>query len=65
MAQKAVSPGPRPKTGRLPFFELLNLVQALEEKQIGDLRDDVYRVGDAARPESVPDTINSIFGCRQ
>ncbi len=41
----------------LAFLQLLHLVEALEEEQIGDLLDDVHGVGDAARPERVPDTI--------
>ena len=49
-----------PEAGGLALFEFLNLVQALEEEQIGDLFDDFDRVGDAAGPEGVPDAVNLI-----
>jgi hypothetical protein len=39
----------------------VQIVQALEKKQVGDLLDDFEGVGDAAGPESIPDAVNLIM----
>ena len=58
VALREDAPRHRPsEAGCLAFLQLLHLVKALEEEQIRDLLDNVYGVGDAARPEGVPDTI--------
>jgi hypothetical protein len=44
----------------LVFFEGVEVVEALDEQQVGDLLDDRERVGDATRPESVPDLVHLI-----
>jgi len=44
--------------GRLALFDLLHLVEPLDEDQIGDLLDNLEGIGEPARPEIVPDTIN-------
>jgi len=36
----------------------LQVVQALDEQQVGDLLDDLERVGDATGPEGVPDAVD-------
>jgi hypothetical protein len=49
----------------------VQFVEALEEQQVGDLLDDFEGIGDAARPESVPEGVNFTadfagehWGCR-
>ncbi len=44
----------------LALLKLLQFVQAPEKKQIGDLFNDLNRVGDAARPEGVPDAVDLV-----
>jgi hypothetical protein len=52
--------------GTLTLFQFLHLVQPLEKEQVGDLFDDFDRIGNAPRPESVPDAVNLIayFACK-
>lgn len=45
----------------LVFLEGVELVQALDEKQVGELLDDGERIGDAAGPEGVPDAVDFGF----
>lgn len=47
--------------GGLVFFQGVEVVQAAQEEQVGDLLDDFDRVGDAARPEGVPDLVDFAF----
>jgi hypothetical protein len=42
------------------FFEELEVVEAAEEEEVGDLLDDFERVGDAAGPEGVPDAVDLV-----
>ena len=42
------------------FFERLQLVKPLDEKQIGDLLDDFQRIGNPAGPEGIPDLIDLV-----
>jgi hypothetical protein len=44
----------------LQFLGDLQFVQALEEEQVGDLLNDFERIGNPARPESVPDAVDLI-----
>jgi hypothetical protein len=43
--------------GGLRFFVELQVVQTADEQQIRDLLDHFQRVGDASRPEGVPDGV--------
>ena len=45
---------------------VLQLVEALDEEQVGDLLDDLERIGDPARPEVVPDAVDLVaqFACQ-
>ena len=45
---------------RWAFFsaKVLQVVEAPDEQQVGDLLDDLQRVGDAAGPEGVPDAVD-------
>jgi hypothetical protein len=36
----------------------VQVVQAPQEEQVGDLLDDLQRVGDAAGPEGIPDSVD-------
>jgi hypothetical protein len=36
----------------------MQIVEPLEKQQIGDLLDDFERIGDAARPECIPEGVN-------
>ena len=47
------------------LFDGLKLIQALEEEQVGYLLDDFIGVGNATRPERIPDAVNLIanFTC--
>jgi hypothetical protein len=42
------------------LLDLLHLIQAFEKEEVGDLFDDLDRVGNATRPESIPDAVNLI-----
>ena len=42
----------------LVLLECMRLVQAADEEEIGDLLDHLERVGDATRPEGVPDVVD-------
>ena len=42
------------------FFERLQLVKPLDEKQISDLLDDFQRIGNPAGPEGIPDLIDLV-----
>lgn len=44
----------------LVFFERLKLVEPLNEQEIRDLFDDGERIGDAARPEGIPDFVDLV-----
>src|SRR5262245_11388957 len=44
----------------LALLQLLHLVEALDEDQVGDLLDHLERIGEAARPEVVPNVINLV-----
>lgn len=46
---------------RLVFLEGVDLVQALDEEQVGELLDDGERIGDAAGPQGVPDAVDFGF----
>lgn len=48
------------KPGGFALLEFLHLVQALEEEQVGDLFYDFDRIGNASRPEGVPDAVDLI-----
>jgi hypothetical protein len=39
----------------------VDLVQPLDEEQVGELLDDGERIGDAAGPEGVPDAVDFGF----
>lgn len=42
----------------LQFLGNFLFVQSLEKEKVGNLLNDFERVGDAARPESIPDLID-------
>ncbi len=42
----------------LVFFQGVQVIQAAQEEQVGDLLDDLQRVGDAAGPEGIPDSVD-------
>lgn len=42
----------------LVLFARLDVIQAAHEKQVGDLLDDLERIGDPARPEGIPHLID-------
>ena len=44
--------------GGLVLFQRVEVVQALEEQQVGDLLDDFEGIGDAAGPEGIPEGVN-------
>ena len=50
----------RLQPGGFVLFERVQVVEPLEEKQVGDLLDDFQRVGDAAGPEGVPDAVDLV-----
>jgi hypothetical protein len=47
-----------PGDAGLLLGQRLNVVEAADEQQVGDLLDDLQRVADAARPEGVPDAVD-------
>ena len=49
--------------GSLGFFERVQLVESLDEEQVGELLDDRERIRDAARPHRVPDAVDLGFEC--
>jgi hypothetical protein len=48
----------RSEPGGLVLFQRVQVVQPAQEEQVGDLLDHLERVGDAARPEGVPDLVD-------
>ena len=46
------------QAGGFELFQGVELVQAAQEKEIGDLLDDFKGVGDAAGPEGVPNAVD-------
>ena len=48
------------EAGGLVVFAGLVGIQRAQEKQVGDLLDHLQRVGDAARPEGVPDLVDAV-----
>ena len=40
------------------FLQRVQIVEAFEEQQVGDLLDDFERIGDAASPEGIPECVN-------
>ena len=52
--------------GGLALLQLLHLVKALDEDQVGDLLDHLQRIGEPARPEVVPDAVDLVaqFACQ-
>ncbi len=46
------------QAGGLVFLEGVQVVEALEEEQVGDLLDDLEGVGNAAGPEGIPEGID-------
>jgi hypothetical protein len=46
---------------RFAFGERLDIVEAADEQQVGELFDDFEGVGDAAGPEGVPDAVDLAF----
>ena len=47
----------RAEPAGLVLLEGLKVIEAPYEQQVGDLLDHLERVGDPARPEGVPDTV--------
>ena len=47
--------------GSLGFFERVQLVESLDEEQVGELLDDRERIRDAAGPHRVPDAVHFGF----
>ena len=45
----------------LAFFQGVQVVQAAQEEQVGDLRDDFNGVGNASRPEGALDLVDFAF----
>ena len=45
---------------RFQLFESLQLVETLDEKQIGDLLNDFQRIRNPAGPEGIPDLVNLV-----
>ena len=45
----------------LVFLQLVQIVETTEEEQIGDLLDDLERVGDPAGPEGISDAIDLVL----
>jgi len=46
------------EAGGLVLLEGLEVIEALEEEEVGDLLDDLEGIGDAAGPEGVPDGVD-------
>ena len=49
--------------GGLALLQFLQLVQTADEEEVGDLLDDLERVGNAAGPEGVPDLVDLAAYC--
>ena len=49
------------QAGGLVFFQGVQVVQAAQKEQVGDLLDDFDGVGDAAGPEGIPDLVDFAF----
>jgi hypothetical protein len=47
--------------GGLVLLQRVQVVQTAQEEQVGDLLDDLERVGDAAGPERVPDAVDLVL----
>jgi hypothetical protein len=58
--EDAALDGPLQARG-LVFFQGVQVVQAAQKEQVGDLLDDLDGVGDAAGPEGVPDLVDFAF----
>ena len=43
---------------RLALFQRMRVIQASDEQQVGDLFNHLQRVGNAARPEGIPDSVD-------
>jgi hypothetical protein len=50
-----------PQRGGFRLLERLQLVEALNEEQVGDLLHDAHRVRQAARPKVVPNGVDLIL----
>ena len=59
-AAVAIGKGGFAKAGGFEFGGLLDFVEALKEKEVGDLLDNFDGVSDAAGPEGVPDVVDLI-----
>jgi hypothetical protein len=46
--------------GGFVFLQRVQIVEPLKEQQVGDLLDDFERIGNAARPEGIPEGINLV-----
>ena len=44
--------------GGFVFLQRVEIVEPLQEKQVGDLLDDYERVGDTAGPEGIPESVD-------
>ena len=49
-----------PQARGLVFLQRVQIVEALQKEQVGDLLDDFEGVGNAAGPEGIPEGINLI-----
>ena len=49
------------ESGGFGLFEGLEFIEAAEEEEVGDLFDDFEGVGNAARPEGIPDCVYLLF----
>jgi hypothetical protein len=48
------------QANRLVLLADLHVVEPADEEQIGDLLDHLERIGDAARPERIPDAVDLV-----
>jgi hypothetical protein len=46
------------QAGGFVFLQCVQVVEAFEEEQIGDLLDDFERIGNATSPEGIPERVN-------
>jgi len=56
----AIGKDPALQPGGLALLQGLQLVQSPDEQQVGNLLDDLERVGDPAGPEAVPDLVDLV-----